>query len=220
MCIYINDYFTTINLSTIRKILKWFRQAFAYYIKDEYRFNKLGNRNGTSNISVDESMFTHISSQKIWVVGAKNNTNGKIRIDIFKIRNTENSKTFIFNHIKENNNIITDCWPAYNFFDDDNANYNHEVHMHGPQGNFGFGEHLTSHIEGVWDILKDNIRKVYTKITSKNFILFLHEAEMGYIMRDLTNKKKILEIFEYLYNTVNFELYDLDELEDPFAYDY
>ncbi len=46
---------------------------------------------------------------------------------------------------------------------------------------------------------------------------------MHYIMRDLTNKekeKKILEIFEYLYNTVNFELYDLDELEDPFAYDY
>ena len=107
--------------------------------------------------------------------------------------------------------------------DNDDVNYNHEVHIHGLQGNFGLGEHSTSHIEGLWGILKGNIRKVYTKIPSKNFILFLCEAEMRYIMRDLTNKEKeqkILEIFEYLYNTVNFELYDLDELEDAFAYDY
>ena len=223
ICKYINDYFTSINLSTIRKILKWFRQAFAHYIKDIYKLNKLGNRNGISNISVDESMFTHINGQKIWVVGAKNNSTGNIRIDVFKNRNSENLKTFIFNHIKENNNIITDGWQAYNFLDDDDVNYKHEVHIHGHQGNFGFGEHSTSHIEGVWGILKDNIRKVYTKIPTKNFILFLREAEMRYIMRDLTNKekeKKILEIFEYLYNTINFELYDLDELEDAFAYDY
>ena len=130
---------------------------------------------------------------------------------------------FIFNHIKDNNNIITYGWPAYNFLDDDEINYKHEVHIHGPQGTFGFLEHSTSHIEEVWGILKDNIRKVYTKITSKNFILFLPEAEMCYIMRDLTNKekeKKILEIFEYLYNTVNFDLYDLGEFEDAFASDY
>ena len=46
---------------------------------------------------------------------------------------------------------------------------------------------------------------------------------MCYIMRDLTYKekeKKNLEISEYLYNTVNFDLYDLEELEDVFAYDY
>ena len=107
--------------------------------------------------------------------------------------------------------------------DDDEINYKHEVHIHGPQGNFGFGEHSTSYIEGVWGILKDNLRKVYIKIPSKNFILFLLEEEMRYIMRDLTNKekeKKILEIFEYLYNTVNFDLYDLEKLEDAFAYDY
>ena len=46
---------------------------------------------------------------------------------------------------------------------------------------------------------------------------------MHFIMRDLINKEKenkILELIEYLYNTVNFELYDLDELKDVFAYDY
>ena len=76
-------------------------------------------------------------------------------------------------------------------------------------------------LKGIFDLV--NIKKVYTKNSSKNFILFLREAEMRYIMRDLTNKEKekiILEIFEYLYNTVNFNLYDLEELEDAFAYDY
>ena len=39
ICKYINDYFTSINLATIRNILKWFPKAFAHYIKDEYRLN-------------------------------------------------------------------------------------------------------------------------------------------------------------------------------------
>ena len=107
--------------------------------------------------------------------------------------------------------------------EDDEVEYHHEVHRHGPNGNFGFGSHSTSHIEGVWGTLKDNIRKIYTKIPSKNFILYLKEAEMRYIMRDYSNKEKehkIIEIFEYLYNTVSFDLYDLEEIEDPFAYDY
>ena len=42
-------------------------------------------------------------------------------------------------------------------------------------------------------------------------------------MRDYSNKEKehkIIEIFEYLYNTISFVLYDLEEIEDPFAYDY
>ena len=46
---------------------------------------------------------------------------------------------------------------------------------------------------------------------------------MRYIMRDYSNKEKehkIIEIFEYLYNTISFVLYDLDEIEDPFSYDY
>ena len=91
-------------------------------------------------------MFTHIKGQKIWVFGAKNNTTGNIRIDIFKIRNTENFKTFIFNHIKEHNSIITNGWQAHNFLGDNDVYYNHEVHVFVLQGNFSLGEHSTSHI--------------------------------------------------------------------------
>ena len=46
---------------------------------------------------------------------------------------------------------------------------------------------------------------------------------MHYIMRDYSNKEKeneLIEIIEYLYNTVNYELYDFEKIEEPFAYDY
>ena len=42
-------------------------------------------------------------------------------------------------------------------------------------------------------------------------------------MNNLTNKekeKKFIEIREYLFNTVNFELYDMEELMDSNAYEY
>ena len=73
--------------------------CYCTFLKDEYRLNKLGNRNGSANISIDESMFTHVDGSKIWVVGAKNNKTGNIRCDIFKNRNTENLKAFIYNNI-------------------------------------------------------------------------------------------------------------------------
>ena len=46
---------------------------------------------------------------------------------------------------------------------------------------------------------------------------------MKYIMSKLTNSEievKFCEIMEYLFNTVNFELYDMEELMDSDAYDY
>ena len=71
-----------------------------------------------------------------------------------------------------------------------NSHYRHEVHVHGPSGNFDFGQHSTSHIERVWNVLKENIRKVYTKIPNHDFILFLREEEMRYKFRNLSNIEK------------------------------
>ena len=62
---YINAYYNSINIGTINKILKWLRTAFAHYIKDIYRQNKLGKAQRGSNISIDESMFTHSNGNKI-----------------------------------------------------------------------------------------------------------------------------------------------------------
>ena len=131
---------------------------------------KLGNSIGGSYISIEESLFVHINGEKIWIIGEKNNETCKIRIDVFKSRNEEDTKTFIYNHIRENKTIIIDGWSAYNFLDD--SNYIHEVHIHGPQRNFGFGLHSTSHIEGIWGTLKTKKTKIYNCIPADNFILF------------------------------------------------
>ena len=82
-------------------------------------------------------------------------------------------KLFINNHIKKENNIITDGWSAYNFFDN-NSHYYHEIqiHVHGPNGQFGFGQYSTSHIEGVWSLLKKQIKKYTLKFQIKIFYYF------------------------------------------------
>jgi hypothetical protein len=57
---------------------------------------------------------------------------------------------------------------------------------------------------------------------TNNFIFFLREAEFRYILSKLDDdakEKKIIDIFEYLYNTVNSNFYDLDELNDNNDYD-
>ena len=46
---------------------------------------------------------------------------------------------------------------------------------------------------------------------------------MRYIMSKMTNsekEEKFIEIMEYLFTTVNFELYDIEELIDSNTYDY
>ena len=46
---------------------------------------------------------------------------------------------------------------------------------------------------------------------------------MRYIMSKMTNsekEEKFIEIMEYLFTTVNFELYDIEELIDSNNYDY
>ena len=58
--------------------------------------------------------------------------------------------------------------------------------------------------------------------TCRNFILFLREDEFGYNLSKLNDdkkEKKIIDVFKYLYNIVNFDFYDLEELIDNNDYD-
>ena len=117
----------------------------AYYLKNIYRLYNLGCRTWGSYISIGKSLFVHINGKKIYIIGAKNNETCKIRIVVFKSRNEDDMKTFIYNYIRENNTIITDGWSAtiflmivitimkYIFMD------LMEI--------FGFRLHSTSHIE-------------------------------------------------------------------------
>ena len=42
---------------------------FVHYLKDIYRLNKLGKKNGGSLISIDESGFVDVNGEKYWVIG-------------------------------------------------------------------------------------------------------------------------------------------------------
>lgn len=211
-----------INIKTINKLLTQLRLCFAHYLKDYYKFNKLGRGSGGNNISIDESNFIKINGVKVWVIGARNNKTRNIRIDLFNTRTENDIKTFIYNHIK-NNNIITDGWSSYNFLDLPDSGYTHETFVHGPNGNFGFGVHYTSQIESVWSTLQSYIKRIYNIIPDENFILFLREAEMRYRFRNKSNKDieiEFKEIMEYLFNSADFELYDLEELINNDNYDF
>ena len=96
-------------------------------------------------------------------------------------------KLFINNHIKKENNIITDGWLSYAFLDNINSHYYHEVYVHGPNGQFRFCQHNTSHIEKIWNNLKMIINKIYSLIPNNYFILYSKEAEMRYFMSKLIN---------------------------------
>ena len=54
-----------LNYATINKVLNKFRVCLAHYLKDYYKFNKLGKNQGGSNLSIDESKFVKIRGIKI-----------------------------------------------------------------------------------------------------------------------------------------------------------
>ena len=90
----------------------------------------------------------------------------------------------------------------------------HITHVHA-HGIFGYGDESSSHMEQLWSVLKTLFRRIYVTIPSENFTLFLREIEIRYL---ITNKndneklKELLEVFDYINSTVNFNLYDLDSL--------
>ena len=153
---------------------------------------------------------------KLWAFGSKNNKTlnlDQIYILVVQKAIVKN----LTNHIKEHNTVITDGWASYQFLNDPNCNYKHETHIHGPSGNFGFGLHSTNITEGVWGTDKQYIKKIYNYIPDENFVLFLREGEFRYNIGSLNNpekERKIIEIFKYLFESSNYDLYDDEKLND------
>ena len=85
----------------------------------------------------------------IWLVGAIDTETKELRLDVIKERNSTNLKIFINNHVEPGTHIVHDSWRAYSFLDGEDSIYTHETLNHGA-GNFGQGNHSSSHIEGIW----------------------------------------------------------------------
>ena len=95
------------------------------------------------------------------------------------------------------------------------SGYTHIVYNHG-QGQFGFGNLSTSHIEQLWSVLKGLFKSIYISIPCEYFNLFLREIKWRYTIskkNDLQKITDLCEIFDYISNTTNFNLYELNSFD-------
>jgi len=135
-------------------------------------------------------------------------------MDILPARNSHNIEIFVKNHILPGTTIVTDGWAGYNFLDNEESVWPHEIYNHGA-GNFGIGAHSTSNIEQTWGHIKNMIKNIYNIIPKDNYRYFIRECEFRLNICKKNNKDK-LEIFKKILKNVyilnNFNFYEQDEI--------
>jgi len=110
----------------------YIRKSIACYIKNIYMTKEISTINGNNNYAINESLFTHINNENIWVIGVVDTSNNfNFRCNISKIRNNVYLKKFIAKYIKRGNNIITEGWSGYSFLNYNNSGYIHISYNHG-----------------------------------------------------------------------------------------
>lgn len=74
----------------------YIRKSIACYIKKLYITKIISTLNGNNNYAIDESLFTHINNESIWVIGIVDTSNKfNFRCNISKIKNNVYLKKFI-----------------------------------------------------------------------------------------------------------------------------
>ena len=175
--IYLNNkYLIKPNYKTILKKLDKIRQAITEYLKYKYKLVQLGGglmENIT--VAIDERLITYAGRRPIWMIDAINTKNKNVRLDILLTRNANALKIFVNNHIIPGTNITHYGWVGYSFLDDKDSVLTHESHNHG-HGDFGTGEHSTSHIEGFWSLFKRIMKKFIQSFQLKIFFIILERV--------------------------------------------
>ena len=123
-------------------------------------------------------------------------------------------KKIITNLLPTGNTILTDGTSFYNWLDNPRNGYEHSVHnlVHCV---FSAGVDSTIHIEQLWHNLKHIITSIYYIIPSRNFILFLREAEFRRNTKKFSNNslsKDFETVCIYINNIEGNKFYDLDFL--------
>ena len=116
---YIKNKYNGVNLNirSIYKFMLLIRKSIACYIKNIYITKEISTLNGNDNYAIDESLFTHINNENIWVIGIVDTSNNfNFRCNISNIRNHVYLKKFIEKYIKRGNNIISDGWSGLFIF--------------------------------------------------------------------------------------------------------
>ena len=120
------------------------RKIIASYLLNVYSLERLAGNNAHQILCVDESLFTHTEGAQTWVVGILNVNTDEIRLKVVPDRSDATLKTIIQRHVGTGNTYYSDSWMGYNFLNQANSGYIHNVVNHN-HGIFG----LTSKIEGV-----------------------------------------------------------------------
>ena len=92
-------------------------------------------------------------------------SNNDIRLGIEENVDINTLKTIIEKHILMGNIIFTDSWNGYLFLNDDNSGY---MHIQNNHSRSIFGD--TSRIEGLWEEIKFQLKRLYSTRREKNFV--------------------------------------------------
>jgi len=206
----------TLSKPLIYSIYKEIRKVIYQYYRIVYETESLGVINGNQYYSVDESLFIHRDKEQLWLLGAIDNSSKDFRLEASIRRDSQTLEKFIKKYLEKGNTVITDGWLGYSFLDNGDSCYQHIKHLHGG-GDFGTGLESTSHIEGLWGILKSKIKSTYMVIPNVNFMKFLRESEFKYKNRSLNNEGKIaafFEAFRMVYNTGEKNFHNNDFYSD------
>ena len=121
----------------------------------------------------------HENDRQIWLVGCIDTTTKAIIIDIILSGNSQNLELFMKNHILPGSHITHDGWFVYSFFDnEDDSVWTHERYTHG-NGDFGYGQSSTSHIEQFWSQLKGIIKKSIISFPKKDKYIISERLNSG-----------------------------------------
>ena len=107
-----------VSILEIVKIYKKIREILYDY------YNVVENND--EFFATDESEFTHLNGDQIWVLNLVNTTTKDFRLVVTKNRNTKTLQKFICKYVPPGNNIVTDRWNGYNFLN--NIGYTRPLH--------------------------------------------------------------------------------------------
>ena len=186
-------------------------------MEDKYNTTLIGgldSLNRSIDVAIEESLLIHNSSNdQIWIIGGIETKSRRVKLILSKDSSSQTIEHFINENFLEGTNFTHDVWPAYNVLNN-NLNYTHEIHIHGG-GDFGRGNHSTSHIENYWAQFKNLITRIYGTIPKKNYVLLVREIEfrinLGYKTKNEATELLNL-IFQKIYELNKYDIQNFDDL--------
>ena len=165
----------SIDKNTVSDVYAHLREIISVSIKGEELSYKLGDVIEDPNdinlgVEVDESLFSHLDGNQVWVFGLYDRKTGEARAFVVENRTADSLIPIIVDHVVPGARIYTDGWLAYSSLS--SHGFDHRVVNHSV--GFGLGFFTTNHIESLWSELK-----YLTKHSQGNVVGSGEDKKMG-----------------------------------------